>query len=490
MSSSRAKAKGVSASSFFDLKAELSRQELEFARAKAEGKSLAVVGGIKRPDKKPTVWARQNKGVKARANRDVELEEISKPTLDSARAALERKAQIYEKLRRGKTGGLNDAQYDALLVDFDSNPSTSKYYQGHSSDEDESSTVPKAPTSYENDPIVEYEDEFGRIRSARRSEVPRNLVLDQEDEQEDDEDLIRNPVNHFPTYQPSEDRIAEIEKAYAEENNPLNVHYDASREVRAKGAAFYQFSGDEETRRQQMEEMKASREETERMRRDLGSEDVKPGEVEGMQDDSGNAGEGVARSRAMEKRKREIEERRKILDAKRRKLKKSGTPETSNAPTSTPTTMTTTTTTSGEERGKTTSSVSDDPLPLWIRLESPASKCRSLRRVRVTHLKEKQRKAKSTASTFRSRFIPCSARRRVPRLKNQEVIWFRPRVYTTGLVHQPYRVLKRNQALAHPYPTSPSAFGPSFLAISFMNVALRAKNFEATGHPGLNMALM
>ncbi|CAA7267147.1 unnamed protein product [Cyclocybe aegerita] len=360
MSSSKAKAKGVSASSFFDLKAELSRQELEFARAKVEGKSLAVVGGIKRPDKKPTVWARQNKGVKARANRDVELEEISKPTLDSARAALERKAQIYEKLRRGKTGGLNDAQYDALLVDFDSNPSTSKYYQGHSSDEDESSTVPKAPTSYENDPIVEYEDEFGRIRSARRSEVPRNLVLDQ-DEQEDDEDLIRNPVNHFPTYQPSEDRVAEIEKAYAEENNPLNVHYDASREVRAKGAAFYQFSGDEETRRQQMEEMKASREETERMRRNLGSEDVKPGEVEGMQDDSGNTGEGVARSRAMEKRKREIEERRKLLDAKRRKLKKSDTPEASNPPTSTPTTMATTTTASGEERGKTTSSVSDDP---------------------------------------------------------------------------------------------------------------------------------
>jgi hypothetical protein len=28
----------------------------------------------------------------------------------------------------------------------------------------------------EDDPIVEYEDEFGRIRSARKSEVPRNLV--------------------------------------------------------------------------------------------------------------------------------------------------------------------------------------------------------------------------------------------------------------------------------------------------------------------------
>jgi hypothetical protein len=47
--------------------------------------------------------------------------------------------------------------------------------------------------------------------------------------------------------------------------------------------------------------------------------DLKPGEVEGMRDDSTTA--GASRSRAMEKRKRDIEERRKILDAKRRKVK-------------------------------------------------------------------------------------------------------------------------------------------------------------------------
>ena len=38
-------------------------------------------------------------------------------TAESARAALERKAAIYDKLKRGKTGGLTDAQVDALLVD-------------------------------------------------------------------------------------------------------------------------------------------------------------------------------------------------------------------------------------------------------------------------------------------------------------------------------------------------------------------------------------
>lgn len=55
--------------------------------------------------------------MKARAARDIELEEISKPTLDSARAALERKALVYEKLRKGKSGGLSEKQYESLLVD-------------------------------------------------------------------------------------------------------------------------------------------------------------------------------------------------------------------------------------------------------------------------------------------------------------------------------------------------------------------------------------
>jgi hypothetical protein len=48
---SSSKAKGVSATSFFDLKAELSKKESEFAKAKAEGRNLAVIGGVKRPDK-------------------------------------------------------------------------------------------------------------------------------------------------------------------------------------------------------------------------------------------------------------------------------------------------------------------------------------------------------------------------------------------------------------------------------------------------------
>lgn len=47
----KAKVKGVSASSFFDLKAELSKHEEEFARNKAAGKSNVIVGGVPRAEK-------------------------------------------------------------------------------------------------------------------------------------------------------------------------------------------------------------------------------------------------------------------------------------------------------------------------------------------------------------------------------------------------------------------------------------------------------
>ncbi|KAK7690787.1 hypothetical protein QCA50_005887 [Cerrena zonata] len=180
--SQRGKTSGVSASSFLDLQAEIAKHEADFAKNKAAGQT-ALVGGVKRPDKKPTVWTRHNKGVQGRASRDVELEAISKPTLDAARAILERKAQVYEKLSKGKSGGLTDKQVDTLLVNFDSKLDN---YESDSDDVDESLTVPKPPVN-DDDLIIEYEDEFGRMRTGRKSEIPRNLLPRDPNEEPDDD---------------------------------------------------------------------------------------------------------------------------------------------------------------------------------------------------------------------------------------------------------------------------------------------------------------
>ena len=70
-----------------------------------------------------------------------------------------------------------------------------------------------------------------------------------------------------------------------------------------------------------MEELKSARDLTGKTRAELGAVDLRPGEVEGMQAGSGagGSGGGTAKSAALEKRKRDLEERRKLVDAKRRK---------------------------------------------------------------------------------------------------------------------------------------------------------------------------
>ncbi|KAI6096485.1 hypothetical protein EDD16DRAFT_1500199, partial [Pisolithus croceorrhizus] len=183
----------------------------------------------------------------------------------------------------------------------------------------ESLTVPRVP-EHDEDPVIEYEDKCGRIRTARRSELPRHLLSTSKDQEIGDEDVIYNPVGFFPVYEPSAKRIKAVEEELAEARKEPEMHYDATKEVRAKGAAFYQFSADEDTRRQQMEELRSAREETKKTREEIGAVDVTPGEVEGMRaEDSSSSG-----SRALEKRKRDIETRRALLEAKRKKLKTDG----------------------------------------------------------------------------------------------------------------------------------------------------------------------
>lgn len=57
-------------------------------------------------------------------------------------------------------------------------------YDSDSDDVDESLTVPVRPQD-EDDPVMEYEDEYGRTRTARRSEIPSDLLPKPEEERED-----------------------------------------------------------------------------------------------------------------------------------------------------------------------------------------------------------------------------------------------------------------------------------------------------------------
>lgn len=64
-------------------------------------------------------------------------------------------------------------------------------------------------------------------------------------------------------YEPTIEELQARQKALGVDE-PLFQHYDATQEVRTKGASHFQFSKDEETRKAQMEAIKQGRAEAER----------------------------------------------------------------------------------------------------------------------------------------------------------------------------------------------------------------------------------
>ncbi|GAA6028726.1 hypothetical protein JCM8097_007364 [Rhodosporidiobolus ruineniae] len=348
----------ISSGSFLDLKATISKHESDFTKSRQLGQPSTLPGGVPRATKKLPAWARQNKGLAGRQARDevvYEDEVDSRGDPERIKRQLERKAAIYDKIRKGKTGGLNEDQIGSLLVDFDrktyDNPDVSSDEEDRGSDAgsdvDESLTVPDRRISSRednepgpalpHDPLVEYTDEFGRTRMIPRSEVPRGAPFRDPNGgggggaeggyQGGDEqyapyyeerpsafkpgegpapsNVIYGDQTSFPVYEPDPavlaQRAATLAAAAAA---PLVDHYDSTIEQgRQRGAGFYQFSGNEEERAAQMRALQGEREETERRRRER---DEKGDEVRRARE-----AEKEERKRRIEEKRREVEERRK-----------------------------------------------------------------------------------------------------------------------------------------------------------------------------------
>jgi hypothetical protein len=109
----------VSATTAIDLKAELAQQVEQFEKVRSSsGKQVAT----SRPEKKATVWSRQNKGVNDRNKQDAaqQLQAVESDTLARSREQLERKAKIYEDMRSGKYRIEDDDDEEKMpLIDFD-----------------------------------------------------------------------------------------------------------------------------------------------------------------------------------------------------------------------------------------------------------------------------------------------------------------------------------------------------------------------------------
>jgi len=209
-----------------------------------------------------------------------------------------------------KRGDVEDEQ-ERHMVDFD-RKWAEKQDAGDASSASEDDDDEEGGSDQE---LIDYVDEFGRARKGTRAELARERYQREKAASgRDDSDrftarpnmptnLIFGDTIQSHAFRPDEDTSAAMEELAAKRDKsltpPPEQHYDANWEIRTRGTGFFQFSGDAEERRKQMENLEREREKTEKKR---GQKDT---EAEKRKDG----------------RKRQLEERRKIIDAKRSKLK-------------------------------------------------------------------------------------------------------------------------------------------------------------------------
>ncbi|XP_015673511.1 coiled-coil domain-containing protein 174 [Protobothrops mucrosquamatus] len=265
----------VTVSSLIDLKAELFRKQEEFKKEKLL-KDAGVPIKPKAVNKKPTIWAKQNKGVSDRAEKDAEQKIEEQQTLDKSRQKLEEKALLYEKMTKGD---FPDEETEELyLVDFTQKiidkqrevqelctSETAKKAMGEENGEEERFSEGEVPPSQNPDEEwVEYVDYLGRSRRCMKKDLPLRLRMDEQIQEES------SPMTEKKTLL-SEDMRRELQRQEweREEEEALKrpmgpIHYEDIRENEARqlGVGYFAFARDQAVRKKQMDTLEMLREQT------------------------------------------------------------------------------------------------------------------------------------------------------------------------------------------------------------------------------------
>ena len=237
---------------------------------------------------KEDIFKTHNKGSKKRALQDLQDDGVggnlkqkhstSSDALDTSawhrsKRKMEDKARLYAAMKRGD---VDDAD-DKYAVDFDRKWAEK---QGAQNDSDQGESASDVDSEDEADKeTVEWTDEFGRTRETSRKEM-----LWEQRQQHLNRELSARARPNMPTniiygdtvqaaaFNPDEDRAKLMQDLAAKRDKettpPPDTHFDSSKEVRAKGVGFMQFSLDESHRKQQMENLIKEREETDTRRKE------------------------------------------------------------------------------------------------------------------------------------------------------------------------------------------------------------------------------
>ena len=223
---------------------------------------------------------------------------------------MEDKARLYASMKRGdyvppSNGGTN--KEENALVDFDRKWAQAEEAGDGGKYETDSDDGGESDEGEEEGEMVEFEDEFGRLRRGTKADAARELRKQNAQAYASEElsrmkarpdrpdNLIVGDTIQVSAFNPDAPIAAQMEQLARKRDRsltpPEEVHYDASKEVRSKGVGFYGFSKDGEGRKREMEALGREREETERGRREKGERKAR--------------------------RAREVEERRRMIAEKR-----------------------------------------------------------------------------------------------------------------------------------------------------------------------------
>jgi hypothetical protein len=188
---------------------------------------------------------------------------------------MQQKARLYAAMQRGD---LEDAD-GKYAVDFDGKwaaeqdrRSAGQGRNDHDDDDDDSDDSEDAKQQEK----IEYIDEFGRTRTGTRLEA----AIAAQQQSNATEVLTARPaapanIIYGDTIQSSafaldDDRAGRMADLAAKRDRsltpPPEMHFDSKAELRTRGTGFFAFSGDDETRKVQMENLEKERAQTERIR--------------------------------------------------------------------------------------------------------------------------------------------------------------------------------------------------------------------------------
>ncbi|XP_060776101.1 coiled-coil domain-containing protein 174 [Neoarius graeffei] len=257
----------VTASSLVDLKAELYRKQEAFRQEKLT-QDAGSVAKSHNHTKKPSVWSKQNHGVTARAEKDVEKTAEEEQNLDKSRQKLEEKARLYEQMTKGdfpdeETESLYLVDFTQKIIEQKRAAQSREAETGDRDGEGSDTHIPIPPPQSADDEWVDYVDALGRSRKCLRKDLPQFQKMDQ--------DLQSKQVVGADRTLLSEDMRRELQREQWEREEeeqmkrPVGpVHYENIRdqEARELGVGYYAFSQDEDQRKKQRETLDMLRDQT------------------------------------------------------------------------------------------------------------------------------------------------------------------------------------------------------------------------------------